>query len=116
MSSSVTNDLKSLAQILADWAAPAPCATLYLYGSRVRGDHRPNSDVDVCFDWHHPLGDTDMDWWQSHNEEGFAVINAMLPGKLQILEVNDPLKYKIVAAPVAHTDRNVRCVVLRPKP
>jgi predicted nucleotidyltransferase len=36
------------AGIPADWIEPAPGApAVYLFGSRVRGDHRPDSDVDV---------------------------------------------------------------------
>jgi predicted nucleotidyltransferase len=37
-----------LAEILAEWINPAPgIPAVYLFGSGVRGDHRPNSDVDV---------------------------------------------------------------------
>jgi hypothetical protein len=97
------------------WAALAQGATLYLYGIRVRGDHRTDSDVDVCFDWHGPFGDTDLQWWAANNQEDFAAINAKLSCKLRILETNDPLKHEIVAAPVIHQDRNVRCVLLPPK-
>jgi predicted nucleotidyltransferase len=32
--------------ILAEWAADAP-VTVYLFGSRARGDHRPDTDVDL---------------------------------------------------------------------
>jgi Nucleotidyltransferase domain len=41
----VPEDLKSLASILADWAAPAPRISVHLFGSRVRGDHNPDADV-----------------------------------------------------------------------
>jgi hypothetical protein len=41
----VPEDLKSLASILADWAAPAPGISVHLFGSRVRGDHNPDADV-----------------------------------------------------------------------
>ena len=39
---------KAIARLLADWASPAPGVTIYFFGSRVRGDHGPASDVDVC--------------------------------------------------------------------
>jgi predicted nucleotidyltransferase len=45
----VSNDLKDLARLLADWAAPASGVTVYLFGSRVRGDHKADSDVDSAF-------------------------------------------------------------------
>lgn len=36
--------------ILAEWAGDAPI-TVYVYGSRVRGDHSPDSDVDLYADY-----------------------------------------------------------------
>lgn len=110
----VADELRELARILADWAAPAPGMTLYLYGSRVRGDAKPTSDVDVCVDIS-KVTTADGQWWLVNNQEDFATINAQLPGRLQILEFQDPLKDKIFAASVIHVDRNVRCVLLPPK-
>jgi predicted nucleotidyltransferase len=41
-------DLPRLADILADWLEQAPnIPAIYLFGSCVRGDHKPDSDVDV---------------------------------------------------------------------
>src|SRR5467141_1036155 len=38
----------ALAEVLAGWIGPAPAVpAVYLFGSRVRGDRRPDSDVDV---------------------------------------------------------------------
>ena len=110
----VIKDLEVLAYILADWAAPAQGVMLYLYGSRVRGDHRTDSDVDVCIDLG-VVGEAAVTWWTTNNQEEFASINAKLPGRLEILELNDPLKCKIFAATIVHQDRNVRCVILPPK-
>ena len=107
--------LPVLASILADWAADAPGVKLYLFGSRVRGDHRANSDVDVSVQWL-AVGDADMAWWQTNNAELFATIDARLPGKLQILEENDPVTLKVRAALVVHQDRNVFCVLMPRKP
>jgi len=42
----VNDEVKQLARALADWAADKS-VTVFLFGSRVRGDHRPDSDVDV---------------------------------------------------------------------
>ena len=39
-------DAKEIARILADWAA-GQSITVHLFGSRVRGDHGPDSDVDI---------------------------------------------------------------------
>src|SRR5262245_66417182 len=45
----VNPELVRLASVVADWASEARLAEVYLYGSRVRGDHEPNCDVDLCF-------------------------------------------------------------------
>ena len=112
----VFSELKDLARLLADWAAPAPGVTVYLFGSRVRGDHGPTSDVDVCFQWRDRVGDGDVRWWTINNEEDFAAIKPKLPGPLKILEQADAWYQRVVAADVVHQDRNVRCVWLPPKP
>jgi hypothetical protein len=50
----VTAEFAELARKLADWAAAATGTTVYLYGSRVRGDHNANSDVDLCIEFPNP--------------------------------------------------------------
>src|SRR5439155_4441739 len=46
-------ELEALAETLAEWISPAPgIPAVYLFGSRVRGDHRPDSDVDVRLHLH----------------------------------------------------------------
>lgn len=108
----VTEELKDLTATLADWASSAPSMTIYLFGSRVRGDHRPESDVDVSVQFGRFTPTEEGEWWVMNNQEDFASINQRLPGKLHILEYNDPVTQKILAAakePV-HFDRNVVCV------
>jgi Nucleotidyltransferase domain len=45
-----SDELKALAATLAGWARDR-CLTIFLYGSQVRGDHRPDSDVDIHIAW-----------------------------------------------------------------
>jgi hypothetical protein len=79
--------LASLADILADWLEPAPnIPVVYLFGSRVRGDHRPDSDVDVRVlinEWRN-LDRRDMDWWGKENDTDFAALKGQLPGPLSL--------------------------------
>lgn len=111
-----SNDLTELARILAEWVAPAPDFTIYLFGSRVRGDHRPDSDVDVVIaPGRNPMA-CDVTWWSSINEDLFRSINAQLPGPLRILENNDPIADLVRNAPVVYRDRQVLCVWREPKP
>jgi predicted nucleotidyltransferase len=108
-----SDDFTALASVLADWATGAPGFKLYLFGSRVRGDHRSDSDVDLSVEFA-VIGDREMDWWMSNNQDEFSSINTKLPGKLHILEENDPVTRKVRSGPVLHQDRNVLCVWLPP--
>ena len=107
-------ELRLLAAILADWAATARGAQIYLYGSRVRGDHRPDSDVDIAVQWGR-VSEAERSWWSENNWDLFEKIGARLPGKLEVLEFGDPLRSQIFAAPVVYRDRNVICVMMPPK-
>ena len=114
----MNNDMVELAKILADWASLAPKFTIYLFGSRVRGDNRPDSDVDVVI--RIPRGSipqTDCDWWVNNNNDHFKSINSLLPGLLKICESVDPIAQKVVIASnkPMYRDRNVVCVWLPPK-
>jgi|SRR5437667_10153349 Nucleotidyltransferase domain len=88
-----------------DWAV------IYLFGSRVRGDHKPDSDIDICVEWPNPTSQ-DINWWSTNNDEDFSTINDGLGGRIEILERNSPIRPIVLAAPVVHQDRNVRCVWL----
>jgi hypothetical protein len=117
MTSCPSPELKNLARILADWAAPSPNARVYLFGSRVRGDYRPDSDVDIHVDWSF-VSEDDVEWWTHNNETDFADLKPRLPGPLKILGPTDPWAKVVATAgkkPFCQ-DRNVSCVWLPPKP
>jgi predicted nucleotidyltransferase len=105
----VTAELAELARKLADWAAPATGAIVYLYGSRVRGDHTSSSDVDLCVEFPGPTAN-DIDWWSTNTTEDFVTISAKLGARVQILERNSEIRTDILFAPIVHEDRSVRCV------
>jgi len=109
-------DLPRLAATLADWST-GTTFIIYLFGSRVRGDHRPDSDVDVVIPIPNLPTDFDMEWWARNNRDLFAAIDARLPGKLHILEKDEPLVTKILEAArnPTYRDRNVISVWLPPK-
>jgi predicted nucleotidyltransferase len=119
----MTNDqaLFSLATILDKWIAAAPdIPAIYLFGSRVRGDHRPDSDVDVRIfldEW--CVGSETLRWWQAQNETDFKDLKARLPGPLAIhREKQDAADQHIRAAsksPVMIVGRIV-CVWTPPMP
>jgi len=81
----VNDELKVITKTLADWLDPASGFTAYLFGSRVRGDHRPDSDVDVRIFLNECRPDeAGMRWWAEQNETDFTAVKAKLPGPLAI--------------------------------
>ena|ERR1700730_10046505 len=110
----VSPELVELTRAIADWASGGPSMTIFLYGSRVRGDHRSDSDVDLHYKLPvHPTSDFTR-WWTVQNMEDFAALRAVLPGRLEFLERDDPLLREIEPAPSVHRDRNVVCISLPP--
>jgi predicted nucleotidyltransferase len=117
----MNKELRALAEVMAQWVHAAPGITdIYLFGSRVRGDHRPNSDVDVRLyldEWRHECGKT-AQWWQDQNETDFAELKAKLPGPLAIhrekIDAADDNIRKGAKDPVL-TVRKVVCVWTPPK-
>jgi hypothetical protein len=83
----LSTELRALAEVLAKWIEPAPTVpAVYLFGSRVRGDHRPDGDVDVRLflnEWKDPCPAT-MTWRGKQNDSNFAELKSRLPGSLSI--------------------------------
>jgi predicted nucleotidyltransferase len=115
MGSSVPSpELLDLARKIADWAHPE--LTVYVYGSRVRGDNRPDSDVDMHYVLPTRPSSQFTRWWTAQNGQDFADLRKVLPGPPQFLERNDPLYKEIEGGTVLHRDRNVICIDRPPKP
>ncbi|WP_461335339.1 nucleotidyltransferase domain-containing protein [Bradyrhizobium embrapense] len=100
---------------------PAPnVPAVYLFGSRVRGDHRPDSDVDVRLftnEWR-DVKQVDMDWWAQENDTDFSRLKSRLPGPLAIhREQSDASDHAIIQgrkSPVLVV-RRVVCVWTPPR-
>jgi predicted nucleotidyltransferase len=121
--STVVNDeLRRLVRTLANWIEPAPSIpAVYLFGSRVRGDHRPNSDVDIRVffsEWGGVIDVRDMNWWQNQNATDFVELKRLLPGPLALhCDSSDNADTAILAgrkSPV-FVCRRVVCVFTPPK-
>lgn len=81
----MADELRALAETLAKWLEPAGGFKAYLFGSRVRGDHKPDSDVDVRIILEECKPDAaGMKWWSEQNMTDFAAIKSQLPGPLAI--------------------------------
>jgi hypothetical protein len=79
-----TQELKELAKAIADWAVDAPLiVSRFVFGGRVRGDHRSDDDVDLSIDYGGPSDEAAT--WQAHNEEtDYAALKSVLPGPLKL--------------------------------
>jgi predicted nucleotidyltransferase len=105
-----TEELKELTRAIADWAADAPLiVSIFVFGSRVRGDHRPDDDVDICIDY--GGSSNEIAAWRARNEEtDYAALKSVLPGPLKLAP------YELIArGSIVHWDRNVYCLWLPPK-
>jgi predicted nucleotidyltransferase len=71
-------ELQELMNILAEWAAGAPI-TIYVYGSRVRGDHRPDSDVDLYAEYIDGQKDAGDEWYEGQRAADYAELRKHLP-------------------------------------
>jgi predicted nucleotidyltransferase len=73
--------LNALMDLLAEWAAGAP-VTVYLYGSRVRGDHRPDSDVDLYVEYVKGQEAAGDEWYNKQTEGDYSDLRKNLPGPI----------------------------------
>lgn len=114
--SGASEEVWNLAKIIADWSAPASDFTFYVFGSRVRGDHRPDSDVDLyCKVPSNPTRES-ASWWTKENcVENFNSLRQALPGPIKWLEQHAPLRAQVEQGKVVHRERNVVCIWLPPK-
>ena len=74
-------ELKSIAEIIDHWVQTVPgLREVYLFGSRVRGDHRPDSDIDLrIFVDELELDAQTMAWWTHQNQTECAELKSQLP-------------------------------------
>lgn len=110
----VSDELRKLTAVVADWAADAPGFTIFIFGSRVRGDHRPDSDLDI-YVWLSGRADNATTRWHTDNEgDEFTAISQRLGMLVHRQRDLEGLLAKLRTAPVVHRDRNVTCVLLEP--
>jgi predicted nucleotidyltransferase len=72
-------NLKRQARILCKWAKSLPLKSVYIFGSRVRGDARPDSDLDVAVEFEPPPTVNEaMRNWDYQNKTKFAELKKAL--------------------------------------
>lgn len=105
-------ELKEIGKIIAAWALHVPeIATVYLYGSRVKGTHREDSDLDIAIEFDQRIiaaaeNAEGMTTWFLKRREWQKQLQNRLPMEVQ-LEWLHPEKTKIVATGIAEASRVV---------
>jgi hypothetical protein len=106
------DEAERLLAILDQWATGTG-ATIYLYGSRARGDYHSDSDADIFVDWPPDLPDVFFRWWCNENDDKFRAIGRWIGVRAEILDPDDKLmQAKIRAADVLSTRGCARAVML----
>lgn len=120
------SDLRELADTINHWSQKYPFfECIYVFGSRVRGDHNEESDVDLSID----LDSSDenlADWadWQCQTREGtklnpvFDALQEALQGKrLHLIGPDDSPHSDIrkVDARLVYQTGKVKCILTPPK-
>lgn len=118
-------ELRRIASVLNEWAAELPIRRVLVFGSRVRGDHRPDSDLDLAIE---PFRDADyaalpdhgdslLERWVREEEEEWSGLQRALGFPPRRLVDDDEPIWKLIRAaaarPVLVADR-VTFVLLPP--
>ena len=78
--------IEEIKKVVKDWATSQPLVKkAYLFGSRVRGDFKPDSDLDVAVELH--LGADDgniLSTWMFEEDEIKGNLQDLIPFKLQL--------------------------------
>jgi predicted nucleotidyltransferase len=112
---SPTDELSSLMRVIADWSSAYSDAPFYLFGSRVRGDHHEGSDVDLYGPRTGKLRPETIEWLTEQWGSEFASLKPLLPGRLEMLDNDEPLERKIRNSEPYRTLENVTAIWLPPK-
>lgn len=86
--SGVSNAVRT---VVAEWARANPkVRRVWVYGSRVKGTHRPDSDIDIAVELQ-PVGDSEetLAVWMAHCNQWQSELQARI-GPTVVLEWFDP--------------------------
>jgi predicted nucleotidyltransferase len=106
-----------LMKALAEWAKHAPTITFYLFGSRGRGDHHSQSDIDVFVDTKDATAGDRKWWFEEHALLTSAPECSLVPKDIRGLlraadRHSETLQAEIRSAAREEVLHNVVCVSL----
>jgi len=78
--------LSEISKIIADWAASEPIVVrVYIFGSRARGDHHENSDLDIAIEIEKGADDSNVhETWIYECDRCEQSLAKLLPYRLQL--------------------------------
>jgi predicted nucleotidyltransferase len=95
----LSHELKEWGSVVAAWARAKPSiAEAWFFGSRVRGDHKTDSDLDVALVMVGDSRDRRYTAWHFSADGWAAELNALLPVKVD-LDLGDPDIAETAVAP-----------------
>lgn len=109
----VSDETIKWANFLADWTFRASDVNVFLYGSRVRRDHRTTSDLNVYLDLEQVA---DPGEWQVERKACSEEFKNRFGLELHWLDDTDPIiAVRLKRSLIVHRDRNVFCMWMAPK-
>ena len=79
------SSLENAMPVVAWWARQQRLVErVYFFGSRVRGDHRPDSDLDIAVQLIYPEVDTALAHWTFELDAWASQLSAILPWELDL--------------------------------
>jgi predicted nucleotidyltransferase len=104
--------LALLARVLDEWASLLPIESVYLFGSIVRGDDQPGSDLDVAVKFDPTAGQDAMHRWQYESETYFSDLRKRLGYPLSLhVDSNDAAWTIIRSSETVYEVGKVKCVL-----
>ncbi|MEB0308338.1 nucleotidyltransferase domain-containing protein [Pseudomonas sp. 10B1] len=91
-------EISKVEQIVKGWAAShAQISKVWLFGSRVRGTHRPDSDLDVAVEIDSPYSEDELlGAWIRSSEELQSSLSTLLPMVVQLEWYGGPEETSII--------------------
>jgi len=104
------NELESWCSTLATWARDTrEVSEVWIFGSRARGDHRPDSDLDVALIMTAGTEGERLGNWVCLAEEWEVELAALLPVEVDLDLGHPDLAEKVVAPALKNEGRRVFC-------